>query len=158
MIAPQHFEDEIRKAFGKYVPEVLSGVLEFKKIAREPGKRTYIAVSAAPIINDPIGLLVGKRGIHIKAVIADLGGEYFTVVRWQSEPREFIANNLNVGHPGLPFDSNFRFDASSRQVLVTVDKETQERFTSDDGLNLRLVSELVGWDITLVCQDKSSNE
>jgi N utilization substance protein A len=150
MTAPQNSTDDIRQAFGRYLPEVASRLLEFRKVARKPGKMTYIAVASSAGVHDPGGLLVGKRGVHVKAVSADLGGEFVNVVRWDDDAMEFIRNALRLSHR---FRSELvcRFDPSSNQVWVTVDKKTNEFFS---GLRLRLVSMLVGWDITLV-QDES---
>jgi N utilization substance protein A len=154
MIAPQHSNDEIRQAFARRVPEVASGVLEFRKTARVPGRMTYVAVAAPASVQDPIGLLVGTRGVHIKAVVADLGGELVNLVRWAAEPTKFIGHALGLTRAGLPFQPSYRFETSQRHVYVTVDRNTEAYFVSGEGLRLRLVSELVGWSITLLSHDK----
>jgi len=156
MTTPQHSDDDIREAFARYVPEVASGILTFRKIAREHGKMTYVAVAAPASIRDPIGLLVGRRGAHLKAVISVLGGESVNIVRWKDEPREFIRDVLGLSRAGLPFQPVFRFEDSERRVCVTVERHTEELFAAADGLRLRLASELSGWQIILLCQDEPS--
>lgn len=156
MTAPQHFNDDILQAFARHVPEAASGALEFRSIARERGTMAYVAVAAPAGFSDPIGLLVGRHGTRVKSVVADLGGESANLVRWESEPSEFIRHVLGLSRAGFSFDPLFRFEPSERRVYVTVDKRTERLFTAGEGLRLRLASELVGWQIILSGQDESS--
>jgi N utilization substance protein A len=157
-----HSEDEILQAFSRHVPEVANGVLVFKKVAREPGKMAYIAVEASAAIPDPIGLLCGRQGVHIKAVVSELGGEFVNLVRWDGEPEKFIQNAIGIGEsrsvPGdkRPFESELHLNVSNRCARIVVDKKTYESFTANGGLRLRLVSELVEWNITLEFRDETS--
>jgi transcription antitermination factor NusA-like protein len=153
----QHSEDEIRQAFCKHVPEILSGALQIKKMVTAPGQGAYIAVSATSDIQDPINVMVGEKGVHSKTVIRELGLKFIDLVRWESDPGKLLDTILRGSYRSEMFKPKLQFDPVNHRVTATVDKETHKRFTANNRLHLRLVSELVGWDIILVCQDKANN-
>ncbi|MCX6722186.1 MAG: transcription termination factor NusA [Candidatus Staskawiczbacteria bacterium] len=138
----------ISKLFELEVPEIASGVVVIKAIAREPGFRTKIAVVSNEEGVDPIGACVGQRGTRIMAVINELGGEKIDVIPFDEKPEKYIANAL----------------APAKVVEVKVeDKNTATVFVPEDqlslaigkdGRNVRLAAQLTGWKIDIKMSDK----
>jgi len=133
----------ISKLFELEVPEVASGTVEIKSIAREPGFRTKVAVESKEEGIDPIGSIVGQRGTRIMAVINELGGEKIDVVEWKNDPEKFIANAL----------------APAKILEVKIDKKNTAKVSvpedqlslaiGKDGRNVRLAANLTGWKIDI---------
>jgi len=142
----------ISKLFELEVPEIASGTVVVKSIAREPGFRTKIAVATNEEQVDPIGACVGQRGTRIMAVINELGGEKIDVITHEEKPEKFIANAL----------------APAKIVEVKVeDKNTAVVFVPEDqlslaivkdGRNVRLAANLTGWKIDIKTTDKPIEE
>ena len=142
----------ISKLFELEVPEVASGTVVIKALAREPGFRTKIAVVSNEEGVDPIGACVGQRGTRIMAVINELGGEKIDVIQWEEKPEKFIASAL----------------APAKITGVKVeDKNTATVFVPDDqlslaigkeGRNVRLAAQLTGWKIDIKNSGKTSEE
>lgn len=133
----------ISKLFELEVPEITTGTVEIKSIAREPGFRTKIAVISTEEGIDPIGSCVGQRGTRIMAVINELGGEKIDVVEWKDDPEKFIANAL----------------APAKIIEVKIDKKNTAKVSvpedqlslaiGKDGRNVRLAANLTGWKIDI---------
>jgi len=137
----------ISKLFELEVPEVASGTVVIKSIAREPGFRTKIAVVSNEEGVDPIGACVGQRGTRIMAVINELGGEKIDVIEWQDKPEKFIANALS---PAKIVNVEVT-DKNSATVFVPEDQLSLA--IGKDGRNVRLAANLTGWKIDIKTTD-----
>ena len=138
----------VSRLFELEVPEISSGVVIIKSIAREPGFRTKIAVASTESGIDPIGSCVGQRGTRIMAVINELGGEKIDVIEWQEEPAKFIANALSPAKvSGVKIE-----DKNTATVFVSEDQLSLA--IGKDGRNVRLAANLTGWKINVKPSEK----
>ncbi|MCX6720357.1 MAG: transcription termination factor NusA [Candidatus Staskawiczbacteria bacterium] len=133
----------VSKLFELEVPEVASGTVVVKAIAREPGFRTKIAVVSNEQGVDPIGACVGQRGTRIMAVINELGGEKIDVISWEEKPEKFIANALS---PAKIVSVKVE-DKNTATVFVPEDQLSLA--IGKDGRNVRLAAQLTGWKIDI---------
>jgi N utilization substance protein A len=137
----------ISKLFELEVPEIASGTVVIKAIAREPGFRTKIAVVSNEEGVDPIGACVGQRGTRIMAVINELGGEKIDVIAWEEKPEKFIANALSPAKiVGVEAQ-----DKNTAVVFVPADQLSLA--IGKDGRNVRLAAQLTGWKIDIKTKD-----
>jgi len=141
----------ISKLFELEVPEVSSGAVEIKSIAREPGFRTKIAVTSDQEGIDPIGACVGQRGTRIMAVINEIGGEKIDVVEWSEKPEDYIANSLS---PAKILEVKI---GKKNTAKVLVPEDQLSLAIGKDGRNVRLAVNLTGWKIDVKAQ-KSPGE
>ena len=133
----------ISKLFELEVPEVASGTVVIKSIAREPGFRTKIAVVSNEEGVDPIGACVGQRGTRIMAVINELGGEKIDVVAFDEKPEKFIANALSPAKiVGVKVEDK-------NTAIVFVPEDQLSLAIGKDGRNVRLAANLTGWKIDI---------
>jgi transcription termination/antitermination protein NusA len=133
----------ISKLFELEVPEIASGTVVIKAIAREPGFRTKIAVVSNEEGVDPIGACVGQRGTRIMAVINELGGEKIDVISWEEKPEKFITNSLSPAKVvGVKVE-----DKNTATVFVPEDQLSLA--IGKDGRNVRLAAQLTGWKIDI---------
>jgi N utilization substance protein A len=139
----------ISKLFELEVPEVGSGTVVIKAIAREPGFRTKIAVESKEEGVDPIGAMVGQRGTRIMAVINELGGEKIDVIEWQEKPEKFIANALS---PAKIVEVEV---ADKNSAIVSVPEDQLSLAIGKDGRNVRLAANLTGWKIDIKTTDQA---
>jgi len=146
----------ISKLFELEVPEIASGTVVIKSIAREAGFRTKIAVVSMEEGVDPIGACVGQRGTRIMAVINELGGEKIDVIQWEEKPEKFIANSLSpakivevkVDPPG----------GGKNTATVLVPEDQLSLAIGKDGRNVRLAANLTGWKVDIKTTDKVVEE
>jgi N utilization substance protein A len=131
----------ISKLFELEVPEVASGEVAIKSIAREAGSRSKIAVAATTDSIDPIGSVVGQRGTRVMAVINELGGEKIDVIEWSEDPEKFIANSLA---PAKVLEVKIG-DKNKAEVIVPEDQLSLA--IGKSGQNVRLAAKLTGWKI-----------
>ncbi len=134
----------VRRLFALEVPEMSSGIVEVKAIAREPGSRTKIAVAAKQEEIDPVGSCVGLRGIRIQNIINELQGEKVDVVLWHPDPRIFIANALSPA-PVLRVET----DPAEAAAVVVVPDGQLSLAIGKEGQNARLAAKLSGWKIDI---------
>ena len=133
----------ISKLFELEVPEIASGTVVIKAIAREPGFRTKIAVESNEQGVDPIGACVGQRGTRIMAVINELGGEKIDVIPWDEKAEKFISNALSPAKVvGVKVE-----DKNTATVFVPEDQLSLA--IGKDGRNVRLAAQLTGWKIDI---------
>jgi N utilization substance protein A len=133
----------ISKLFELEVPEVASGSVVIKAIAREPGFRTKIAVVSNEEGVDPIGACVGQRGTRIMAVINELGGEKIDVIAFDEKPEKFIANALSPAKiVGVKAEDK-------NTAIVFVPEDQLSLAIGKDGRNVRLAAQLTGWKIDI---------
>ncbi|MCI0479368.1 transcription termination factor NusA [Candidatus Uhrbacteria bacterium] len=130
--------------FAQEIPEILSGVVEIKNIAREAGSRTKVAVATNDDAIDPIGSCIGQRGTRIQTVIRELGGEKVDVVLWSADEREYVSNALS---PAKVIGVELRAD--EHLALVKVIPDQLSLAIGKGGQNVRLAAKLTGWKITI---------
>src|SRR3989344_4451525 len=131
----------VSRLFELEVPEIASGVVVIKSIAREPGYRTKMAVASNEERIDPIGSCVGQRGTRIMAVINELGGEKIDVILWQEDPEKFIANALSPAKiEGVKIEDK-------NTAVVFVGEDQLSLAIGKEGRNVRLAANLTGWKI-----------
>ena len=141
----------VSRLFELEVPEISSGIVVIKSIAREPGYRTKIAVASTEGGIDPIGSCVGQRGTRIMAVINELGGEKIDVIQWQEDPEKFIPNALSPAKvSGVKIE-----DKNTATVFVSEDQLSLA--IGKEGRNVRLAANLTGWKIDIK-PDKKAEE
>ena len=142
----------ISKLFELEVPEIASGSVVIKSIAREPGFRTKIAVVSEEEGVDPVGSCVGQRGTRIMAVINELGGEKIDVVEWQKDEKKYIANALA---PAKIVEVKIE-EKNTAKVFVPEDQLSLA--IGKDGRNVRLAANLTGWKIDIKTIEKTAEE
>ncbi|HXK40693.1 MAG TPA: transcription termination factor NusA [Candidatus Paceibacterota bacterium] len=129
--------------FGMEVPEIDSGAVEVKAIAREAGSRTKIAVTSKESGVDPIGSLVGQKGVRVQTVINELAGEKIDIILWSDKVAEFIANSFS---PAKVLDVKI-LDEDKKHALVEVSDDQFSLAIGKRGQNVRLAAKLTGWKI-----------
>jgi len=128
----------LSRLFELEVPEIASGAVVIKSIAREPGERSKVAVTATQEGIDPIGSMVGQRGTRVTAVINELGGEKIDIIEWNENSEKFAANSLS---PAKVLDVN----EEKNRMLVTVAEDQLSLAIGKEGQNVRLAAKLTGW-------------
>ena len=144
LIASRTHKQLIMRLFEMEVPEIYNGTVEIKSIAREPGLRTKVAVTARQEGIDPVGSCVGMRGGRIQNIVNELNGEKIDVVQWSPDPKEFIANALS---PAQVVEVQLRDDEHAATVIVP-DKQLSLAI-GKEGQNVRLAAKLSGWRIDI---------
>jgi len=129
--------------FKMEVPEIDSGVVEVKAIAREPGSRTKIAVVSKESGVDPIGSLVGQKGVRVQTVINELAGEKIDIILWSDKITEFVANSFS---PAKVLSVQV-LDEARKHVLVEVSDDQFSLAIGKRCQNVRLAAKLTGWKI-----------
>ncbi|HLJ67978.1 MAG TPA: transcription termination factor NusA [Chloroflexota bacterium] len=134
----------VRRLFEVEVPEIFSGIVEMKAIAREPGSRTKVAVAARQQGIDPVGACVGMRGVRIQNIVNELNGEKIDVVQWDESPAKFVANALSPAQViGVDVVE------SERRAIVTVPDTQLSLAIGKEGQNARLAAKLTGWRVDI---------
>src|SRR6185503_2564683 len=132
------------KLFEAEVPEVAHGTVVFKSIAREAGSRSKVAVSSTDPHVDPVGSLVGQRGVRVSTVTTELGGEKIDIIEWSEDQKTFIEEALSPARI-LSVDM---FD-EERKATVKVAEDQQSLAIGRGGQNVRLAAKLTGWRIDI---------
>ncbi len=138
--------DLVRRLFELEVPEIADGIIDIKRVVREPGYRTKMAVISSDPKIDCIGACVGVRGSRIKAVIDELRGERIDITRWSDSLETLVLNGLK---PATIHIDNIFPDIDNHTVVVIVDEDQQSLAIGKKGQNVRLASRLCGWDIDI---------
>ncbi len=138
--------DLVRRLFELEVPEIADQIIEIKRVVREPGYRTKMAVISQDPKIDCIGACVGVRGSRIKAVIDELRGERIDIIRWSDSLETLIMNGLKPANINI---DNIYPDVDSHSATVIVDEDQQSLAIGKKGQNVRLASRLCGWDIDI---------
>ncbi len=137
----------VKRLFEMEVPEIATGVVQIKSIAREAGSRTKMAVSSSDPMIDPVGACVGPRGTRVDRVVTELRGEKIDIIKWSPDPAEFVANALNPAHVISVFISEkekiCRVVVPDNQLSLAIGKE---------GQNARLAAKLTTWKIDIKSQ------
>ncbi len=144
LVASRTHKDLIKRLFEMEVPEIYNGTVEIKSIAREPGLRSKVAVTARQEGIDPVGSCVGMRGIRIQNIVNELNGEKIDVVQWGSDVRSFIANALSPAQV-----VEVHLDELEKTATVIVPDKQLSLAIGKEGQNVRLAAKLVGWRIDI---------
>ncbi len=133
-------------------PELQTGAVEVKAVAREAGARTKIAVYAHDEHIDPVGSLVGQRGVRVSTVMSELGGEKIDIIEWSPEPAEFIEDALSPAQVmNIRIESEPNAAANERgHAVAEVANDQQSLAIGRGGQNVRLAAKLTGWKIDIV--------
>ncbi len=134
----------LKRLFEIESPEIASGTVEVKTIAREPGSRSKIAVASSDAHVDPVGSLVGQRGVRVSTVTSELGGEKIDIIEWSEEPAAFIEDALS---PARVLE--VALDEADHRATATVAPEQQSLAIGKGGQNVRLAAKLTGWKIDI---------
>jgi N utilization substance protein A len=145
----------LRRLLEREIPEIYSGTVEVKSIAREPGQRSKVAVFASQPGVDPVGSCVGLRGTRIQNIVDELNGEKIDVVEWNSEVRNFISNALS---PARPSDTILLEDGDVRTAIVVVPDRQLSLAIGKEGQNARLAAKLTGWRIDIKSETEAATE
>ncbi len=134
----------VKRLFELEVPEIASGVVTIKSIAREAGSRTKIAVHSNDPMVDPVGSCVGQQGGRVKRIVNELHDEKIDIIKWSDNPSEFVANALNPAHVvGI-------YTADEGKMCRAVVPDNQLSLAiGDKGQNARLAAKLTGWKIDI---------
>jgi N utilization substance protein A len=139
------------KLFAQEVPEIYDGIIEIKSVARDPGSRAKIAVLSNDSSIDPVGACVGMRGSRVQAVVGELQGEKIDIIQWSPDPATFIVNALAPAEV-----AKVVLDEETRKIEVVVPDEQLSLAIGRRGQNVRLASQLTGWDIDILTEDEES--
>ncbi|WP_295628114.1 transcription termination factor NusA [uncultured Nitrosomonas sp.] len=143
----------LMKLFELEVPEIEEGLLEIKVAARDPGSRAKIAVKSNDQRVDPIGTCIGMRGSRVQAVISELAGERVDIVLWSDDPATFIINALAPAEI-----SSIMVDEERHSMDIVVDDDNLAQAIGRGGQNVRLASELTGWEINIMTVEESKTK
>jgi transcription termination/antitermination protein NusA len=139
------------KLFGQEVPEIYDGIIEVKAVARDPGSRAKIAVISRDSSIDPVGACVGMRGSRVQAVVGELQGEKIDIIPWSPDVATFVVNALQPAEV-----AKVVLDEESDKIEVVVPDEQLSLAIGRRGQNVRLASQLTGWDIDILTEDEES--
>jgi N utilization substance protein A len=140
----------LMKLFELEVPELEDGLLEIKAAARDPGSRAKIAVKSNDARIDPIGTCVGMRGSRVQAVTAELAGERIDIINWSADPAQFVISALAPAEV-----SSIVVDEEKHSMDIVVDEDNLAQAIGRNGQNVRLASELTGWELNLMTVEES---
>ena len=141
------------KLFELEVPEIEEGLLEVKAAARDPGSRAKIAVKSNDARIDPIGTCVGMRGSRVQAVTSELAGERVDIILWSPDPAQFVINGLAPAEV-----SSIVVDEDRHSMDIVVDEENLAQAIGRNGQNVRLASELTGWELNIMTEEESQKK
>jgi len=142
--------DFLMKLFELEVPEIEEGLLDVKSAARDPGSRAKIAVNSNDQRIDPIGTCVGMRGSRVQAVTSELAGERVDIILWSDDPATFVINALAPAEI-----SSIVVDEEKHCMDIVVDEENLAQAIGRGGQNVRLASDLTGWELNIMSMEES---
>lgn len=147
----------LEQLFFSEVPELSQGTVEVKAIAREAGARSKIAVYSRDEHIDPVGALVGQRGVRVSTIMSELGGEKIDIIEWSEDPAEFIeealspAQIIEVKIEETPSETDS--ERTNKIARVKVASDQQSLAIGKGGQNARLAAKLTGWKIDVSSVD-----
>ena len=140
------------KLFMQEVPEIYDGIIEIKSVARDPGSRAKIAVLSNDSSIDPVGACVGMRGSRVQAVVGELQGEKIDIIPWSNDAATFVVNALAPAEV-----AKVVLDEENRRIEVVVPDDQLSLAIGRRGQNVRLASQLTGWDIDILTEAEDSD-
>ncbi|WP_111429046.1 transcription termination factor NusA [Rhodobacteraceae bacterium DSL-40] len=141
----------LAELFKMEVPEIYDGIIEIKAVARDPGSRAKMGVISYDSSIDPVGACVGMRGSRVQAVVNELQGEKIDIIPWNGDPATFLVNALQPAEV-----SKVVFDDESERIEVVVPDEQLSLAIGRRGQNVRLASQLTGFDIDILTEAQES--
>ena len=141
----------LAKLFMQEVPEIYDGIIEIRSVARDPGSRAKIAVFSHDSGIDPVGACVGMRGSRVQAVVTELQGEKIDIIPWTGEMAPFVINAISPAEV-----SKVVFDEDKNKIEVIVPDDQLSLAIGRRGQNVRLASNLIGWDIDIMTEAQES--
>lgn len=135
----------VEAIFHQEIPEIASGAVEIKGIARDPGNRSKVAVFTSDESIDPIGSCIGQRGSRINTIISELGGEKIDIIQYSDEAEEYIKNSLSPAKV-----DQVELDEKEKEAIVKVAEDQFSLAIGRGGQNVRLAAELTGWKLNVV--------
>ncbi len=139
------------KLFAQEVPEIYDGIVEVKAVARDPGSRAKIAVISRDSSVDPVGACVGMRGSRVQAVVNELQGEKIDIIPWSPDIATFVVNALAPAEV-----AKVVLDEDKERIEVVVPDQQLSLAIGRRGQNVRLASQLTGWDIDILTEQEES--
>jgi len=139
------------KLFAQEVPEIYDGIVEVKSVARDPGSRAKIAVVSRDSSVDPVGACVGMRGSRVQAVVNELQGEKIDIIPWSMDIATFVVNALAPAEV-----AKVVLDEERERIEVVVPDQQLSLAIGRRGQNVRLASQLTGWDIDILTEQEES--
>jgi transcription termination/antitermination protein NusA len=139
------------KLFAQEVPEIYDDIIEIRAVARDPGSRAKIGVLSHDGSIDPVGACVGMRGSRVQAVVAELQGEKIDIIPWSADPATFVVNALAPAEV-----AKVVMDEEQRRIEVVVPDDQLSLAIGRRGQNVRLASQLTGWDIDILTEAEES--
>ena len=139
------------KLFEQEVPEIYDGIIQIMSVARDPGSRAKLAVVSHDVAIDPVGACVGMRGSRVQAVVNELQGEKIDIISWSEDPATFIVNGLAPAEV-----AKVVLDEDAKRIEVVVPDDQLSLAIGRRGQNVRLASQLTGWDIDILTEDEES--
>ncbi len=139
------------KLFAQEVPEIYDGIVEVKAVARDPGSRAKIAVISRDSSVDPVGACVGMRGSRVQAVVNELQGEKIDIIPWSQDIATFVVNALAPAEV-----AKVVLDEDKERIAVVVPDQQLSLAIGRRGQNVRLASQLTGWDIDILTEQEES--
>jgi transcription termination/antitermination protein NusA len=139
------------KLFAQEVPEIYDGIVEVKAVARDPGSRAKIAVVSRDSSVDPVGACVGMRGSRVQAVVNELQGEKIDIIPWSHDTATFVVNALAPAEV-----AKVVLDEERERIEVVVPDQQLSLAIGRRGQNVRLASQLTGWDIDILTEQEES--
>ena len=139
------------KLFGQEVPEIYDGIVEVVSVARDPSSRAKIAVRSKDSSIDPVGACVGMRGSRVQAVVNELQGEKIDIIQWSPDVASFVVNALAPAEV-----AKVVLDEETERIEVVVPDEQLSLAIGRRGQNVRLASQLTGWDIDILTEAEES--
>jgi N utilization substance protein A len=139
------------KLFAQEVPEIYDSIIEIKAVARDPGSRAKIAVLSHDSGIDPVGACVGMRGSRVQAVVGELQGEKIDIIQWSADPATFVVNGLAPAEV-----AKVVLDEDAHKIEVVVPDDQLSLAIGRRGQNVRLASQLTGWEIVILTEEEES--
>lgn len=149
MLLSRTHPEMVRHLFSLEVPEIFTGTVEIKAVAREAGSRTKIAVFSAEEGVDPIGSCVGQKGTRVQTIIDALGGEKIDIIEWNENTEKFISAALSPAKV-----LSVKLFEEEKRAIVTVPDDQLSLAIGKRGQNVRLAAKLTGWKIDVAGEDK----
>lgn len=143
----------LKRLFELEVPEIYDGIVEIKSVAREPGFRSKIAVVSRDENVDPVGACVGPKGSRVRMVVSELRGEKIDVVKWDEDPKVFVANALSPAKV-----KEVRIDLDDRTAEVIVPDNQLSLAIGKEGQNARLAAKLTSWRVDIKSESEKAKE
>nr|MBN1229086.1 transcription termination/antitermination protein NusA [Anaerolineae bacterium] len=156
IIVSRTHRNMLRRLLELEVPEIYNGTVEIKSIAREPGARSKVAVTALQPGADPVGACVGMRGMRIQSIVKELNGEKIDVIEWSPEPSVFISKALSPARVTYVFLDDDPIGGRTATVVVSDDQLSLA--IGREGQNARLAAKLTGWRIDIKSVSEASSD